>query len=65
MIVSCGHDIYQCGDAGVFESIMQKLLAEKSAEVWISQNGEQDEYPCMALLVNENNAVLNHFGDDG
>lgn len=65
MIVSCGHDIYQCGDAGVFESIMQKLLAEKSAEVWISQNGEQDEYPCMTLLVNENNAVLNHFGDDG
>lgn len=65
MIVSCGHDIYQCDDADVFESIMKKLLAEKSAEVWISQNGEQDEYPCMALLVNENNAVLHHFGDDG
>ena len=65
MIVSCGHDIYQCDDAGVFKSIMQKLLAEKSAEVWISQKGEQDEYPCMALLVNENNAMLNHFGDDG
>jgi hypothetical protein len=65
MIVSCGHDIYQCDDAGVFKSIMQKLLAEKSAEVWISQKGEQDEYPCMALLVNENNAALNHFGDDG
>ena len=65
MIVSCGHDIYRCDDAGVFESVMKKLLAEKSAEVWISQIGEQDEYPCMALLVNENNAVLNHFGDDG
>ena len=65
MIVSCGHDIYRCDDAGVFESVMKKLLAEKSAEVWISQKGEQDEYPCMALLVNENNAVLNHFGDDG
>ena len=65
MIVSCGHDTYQCDDADVFESIMRKLLAEKSAEVWISQNGEQDEYPCMALLVNENSAMLNHFGDDG
>lgn len=65
MIVSCGHDIYQCDDAGVFKSIMQKLLAEKSAEVWISQKGEQDEYPCMALLVNEKYAALNHFGDDG
>ena len=65
MVINCGHDSYQCQNAGDFESIIRELLAKESAEVWISQNGEQDEYPCMAILVNETNAALNHFGDDG
>jgi len=65
MVVDCGHDKYQCDSANDLERVIRELLALDSAEVWISQKGEQDEYPCMALLVNERCAVLNYFGDDG
>ena len=64
MIVNYGHDFYQCNNALEFENKMRELLSKDSAEIWISQNGEQNEYPCMSVLVNESQATINHFGED-
>ena len=65
MTISCDNNTYQCNTAGEFERALRKLLSKDSAEVWISENGERDEYPCIALLVGEDGAMLNYFGEDG
>lgn len=65
MIVNCGHDSYNCENVEKFENVIQELLSNDSAEVWISQNGGKDDCPCLAVQINENNATINYFGEDG
>ncbi len=65
MTVNCGHDSYQCNSVEEFEDLLPELLSKDSAEIWISSNGGQDDYPCLVILVNENSATISHFGEDG
>ena len=65
MIVSVGYNIISCSTEAEFEKTMKELLSLDSAEVWISDKGEPEEYPCIGLLINAEGASLNFFGDDG
>ena len=65
MIVSFGHNNISCGTEAEYEKAVKELLSLDSAEVWISENGDAEEYPCIGLLINAEGASLNHFGDDG
>ena len=64
MIVTVGHNNISCNDADQYEKTIRELLSLESAEVWISMTGDRDECPCMSLLVNQNAATLNYYGDD-
>ena len=65
MIVSFGHNNISCNDLNEFEALVNQQLSMDSAEIWISENGDTEECPCLAILVNENGAYVNYFGEDG
>lgn len=33
-------------------------------EIWCSMFGMPDDYPCLSILVNQTDAVVNYFADD-
>lgn len=33
-------------------------------DIWCSVHGMPDDYPCLAILVDQTNAVVNYFADD-
>ena len=65
MIVSIAHNNIPCNNEPEYEKALKELLSLDSAEVWISENGDPDECPCIGLLINAEGASLSYFGDDG
>ena len=65
MIVSFEHNNISCDNPNEFEKVIKQLLSLGSAEIWVSENGDRDEYPCMGILVNSTGVSLTHFGEDG
>ena len=65
MIVSYDHNNVSCDNSDEFEKVIMQLLSLESSEIWVSENGDRDDYPCMGILVSSTGVTLNYFGDDG
>ncbi len=64
MIVSVDHNNISCESIDEFEKVIKQQLSLDSSEIWVSENGDTEEYPCMGILVNSTGVSLNHFGED-
>ena len=65
MIIDIEKESIYCNSFDQYEAQVRKILDLKSAEVWISENGGQDDLPCLSILINDGEYVINYFGDDG
>lgn len=65
MIIQIDNESILCNSFDEFKVKMNKIFEMVSAEIWISENGEQDELPCLAILINNDEVVINYFGEDG
>ena len=65
MVISVGHNNIICETEGDFEKNLKEQLELESAEIWVSEHGLSDEYPCFVILINGKSASLTFFGDDG
>ena len=65
MVIAVGHKNLICENEEVFGKNLREQLESESAEIWVSKNGSSDEYPCLGLLINGNDASLTFFDEDG
>ena len=64
MVVSIGHENITCYTYEEYEKCISEKLALNDAEIWISENGGQDDLPCLGIIVNDDEVVINFFGKD-
>lgn len=65
MFIDIDNDSFSCDSPDEFEKQIGILLDMESAEAWISENGGSDDLPCLSVLVNDGEYVINYFGEDG
>lgn len=65
MIIEINNESISCDMYEIFKNELNQLLNLDSAEIWISEKGGQDGLPCLSILVNNEEYVINYFGDDG
>lgn len=46
------------------KELEQCFNADGGNDIWCSVRGMPDDYPCLAILVDQTNAVVNYFADD-
>lgn len=44
--------------------IRQAIFQHPDNEIWCSSNGGPDDFPCLAILINNTLAVVNYFSKD-
>ena len=64
MIISCDKNDLECNTVSELEKNVKKLMAQESAEIWVSQNGFQDDYPCIGILLDKNRASITYFENE-
>lgn len=64
MIIEINNDSIKCDSYEIFKENINKIFSLDSAEVWISENGGQGDLPCLGILINNDEYVINYFGDD-
>lgn len=63
MVVSYKEDII-CNTFEEYKICISKILSLIEAEIWISENGRQDEYPCLGLLLCKEGAAIYFWDKD-
>ena len=65
MVISIGHENICCDTRETFEKELSLRMASASAEIWVSENGTREETPCIAVLLENDMAMLTYFNNDG
>ena len=65
MVIDSNNKLIDCPSLDEFTRQAEALLETDSAEVWISERGGQDDMPCLSILINRHEYVINYFGADG
>ena len=65
MIIDIDNDSFMCDSFEAYEIQVKRIIDLESAEVWISENGGQDDLPSLSILINDGEYVINYFGEDG
>ena len=64
MFISVESENIGCNSFEEYEKCIFEKMQLKDAEIWISENGTQDDYPCLGILVKDDCVVINYFGED-
>ena len=64
MIIQIDNESILCNSSEEYEVQIYKIFEMKTAEIWISENGGQEELPCLSILINDEEVVINYFGED-
>lgn len=64
MIIQINNESIRCDTFEEYKTKTDKLFKLPSAEIWISESEEQYALPCLAVLINGDEAVINYFGED-
>ena len=65
MVVSIDNENIICDTFEEYRACINVKMELDSAEIWISENGGQDDLPCLGILINDDEVVINYFGEDG
>ncbi|MBO7451974.1 MAG: hypothetical protein J6U54_16645 [Clostridiales bacterium] len=61
MVISVGHNNIDCKSYEDYSLGVDRVLSSSDAEIWISETGRADEFPCLAILINNDLAFINYF----
>lgn len=65
MVVSSNLGTVSCASVEEYQMHIKKCMEGISEnEIWCSQNGEAEEYPCLAILVKGKQASVHYFAED-
>lgn len=65
MVVSSNLGTVSCASVEEYKMHMKKCMESISEnEIWCSQNGKEEEYPCLAILVKGEHASVHYFAED-
>ena len=65
MVISVEGELIPCEEYEDYEIGINEMMSLESVELWISETGSPDDFPCLAVLLNGDQAVLNIFYKDG
>lgn len=65
MVITVGHNNIICKTSESFESSINEQMKAMTSELWVSEHGGNDEYPCFGILIDEDKASLTFFDEDG
>lgn len=64
MKVTIGRDGFRCDTMEEYKRCIENVFLYKDAEIWISELGTRDDFPCLGVLVNESHSVVHYFEKD-
>lgn len=63
MIIVSDDGEFRCQDILEFREVLQRCTKHgRDNEIWC--NGDNEEYPCIAILVSQDRAVVNYFAEE-
>lgn len=65
MVITIDHKNYLCNTKEDFGDCIRDILSGYSGEIWISERGLPEDLPCLGILTDEEQAVINYFARDG
>lgn len=64
MFITDNYGAYQCPQIEEFKERIREVFGRPDNEIWISENDDPDDMPCMGILVKGDQAVINYFNTD-
>ena len=64
MVISYDKNIISCASIEEYQRHLILAFSNLDDEIWISEYGKEDELPCIGILINGQDAVINFFSEE-